>query len=67
MARLSRKLIRLFNPRIDVWEHHFELNWAIINPKTEIGEITIKILGINDAFRVTFREYLIACGVYPKP
>jgi hypothetical protein len=59
------RFIRLFNPRADVWEEHFEFNWAIIRPKTKIAEITSKILGFNDDFRVAFREYLMLLGVYP--
>ena len=59
------KFIRLFNPRDDIWQKHFEFNWAIVRPKTEIGEITCKILGFNDDFRITFREYLMLIGVYP--
>ena len=59
------KFIRLFNPRTDIWRNHFELNWAIIRPKTNIGEITIKMLGFNDNFRIVFREYLMLIRVYP--
>lgn len=61
------EFIPLFNPRIAAWRDHFELNWAIIRGKTEIGEITVKILGLNDKFRVTFREYLMLIGAYPEP
>lgn len=60
------KFIRLFNPRDDVWQQHFGFNWAIVRPKTEIGEITCKILGLNDDFRISFREYLMLRGVYPQ-
>lgn len=59
------KFIRLFNPRTDIWHNHFELNWAIIRPKTAIGEITVKMLGFNDEFRIVFRKYLMLLGVYP--
>jgi 5-methylcytosine-specific restriction endonuclease McrA len=50
------ELIPLFNPRIHVWTDHFELNWAIIRPKTDIGKITSSLLGFNDDYRVAFRE-----------
>jgi hypothetical protein len=59
------EFIRLFNPRTDEWSEHFEFNWAIIHPKTDIGEITSKMLGFNDDFRIAFREYLMLLGVYP--
>jgi hypothetical protein len=57
------EFIRLFNPRLDVWSEHYEFNWAIIHPKTDIGEITSRLLGFNDDFRITFREYLMLLGV----
>ena len=59
------EFIPLFNPRIDNWNEHFELNWAIIRPQTDVGEITVKILGLNDDVRITFREYLMLIGAYP--
>jgi 5-methylcytosine-specific restriction endonuclease McrA len=59
------EFIRLFNPRTDNWSRHFEFNWAIIHPKTDIGEITSKLLGFNDDFRISFREYLMLIGIYP--
>lgn len=59
------KFIRLYNPRTDVWHHHFELHWAIIRAKTDIGEISAKMLGFNDDIRIAFREYLMLIGVYP--
>ncbi len=57
--------IPLFNPRTDKWNEHFELNWAIIRPQTDIGEITVKILGLNEDVRIAFREYLMLIGAYP--
>ena len=59
------EFIRLFNPRTDAWSEHFEFNWAIIHPKTDVGEITSKMLGFSDDFRITFREYLMLLGAYP--
>ena len=58
--------IPLFNPRIHEWNQHFELNWAIIRPGTEVGEMTVKILGLNEDVRIAFREYLMLLGVYPR-
>jgi hypothetical protein len=63
--RADGEFIRLFNPRQDDWAEHFEFNWAIVRPRTDIAWITIKLLGFNDDFRITFREYLMLLGVYP--
>lgn len=58
-------IVRFFNPRIDKWVDHFRLDEVIIIPLTEIGEVTVKILGFNDSDRILEREILTAMGRYP--
>lgn len=48
--------IRLFNPRTDRWEKHFELTNGVFYPKTLVGEATIKVLALNDIERVIERN-----------
>lgn len=62
----KRNFIRLFNPRIDDWAAHFVLEGAGILPLTEIGEVTVRILGFNTVERLLERETLIAEGNYPS-
>ena len=59
------ELVRFFNPRIDRWEDHFELDAASIKPLTEIGEVTSRIFDFNNEERVLEREELLALGRYP--
>ncbi len=61
------EVVRLFNPRIDVWGDHFELDGADIRPRSIIGEGTIRLLGLNDRFRIAMRRALIAEGRFPSP
>jgi len=54
----DQTFVRLFNPRTDVWDNHFELKNGLIQPKTNIGEATIKVLKINQIERVIERQGL---------
>ncbi len=58
--------IRFYHPRIDVWSEHFELEDAIIHPKTDIGKITAKILKFNEVERIMERQLLIQLERYPR-
>jgi hypothetical protein len=58
-------LVRLFNPRTDRWIEHFRLAEHEIRPLTEIGEITARILRLNESERLLERYELKAIGRYP--
>jgi hypothetical protein len=59
-------LIRFFNPRLDNWFDHFALDAVIINPLSEIGQVTERIFKFNEIERLDEREVLRAMGRYPK-
>jgi 5-methylcytosine-specific restriction endonuclease McrA len=59
------RMVRLYNPRRDSWQEHFRLEGAYIVPISEIGEATVKVLGLNHPARVMEREMLIRAGKYP--
>ncbi|HLO86034.1 MAG TPA: HNH endonuclease signature motif containing protein [Nostocaceae cyanobacterium] len=61
------ELVRFYNPRRDFWGEHFQLDEAIIQPLTDIGEVTVRIFNFNNQERVLERQYLIAVGKYPPP
>lgn len=61
------ELVRLFNPRKDVWSEHFEvIASGIFSPLSSIGEVTINTISFNQAERVIFRKSLIEIGVIPS-
>ncbi|HET6248619.1 MAG TPA: HNH endonuclease signature motif containing protein [Tepidisphaeraceae bacterium] len=62
----KRQLFRLFNPRTDRWLDHFKLDGAIIRPLTEIGDVTVQLLSVNNADRLELREILQAKTRYPS-
>ena len=55
------KRVRLFNPRLDQWEDHFQLNPATreIIGLSVIGQVTAIELGFNQARAVTVRQLLL--------
>ena len=61
----SNTLVRFFNPRIDIWIEHFQINEnAEIEFLTEIGEVTVFIFGFNEPERIDERKGLIELGLY---
>ena len=59
------EVVLLFDPRQDVWEHHFRLKGARIEPLTPVGRVTVFILRLNDELRVRQRTVLQAAKRYP--
>ena len=59
-------LARLFDPRRQRWEDHFELRGAVIEPLTDEGAATTRLLKLNLDKRVTERRLLIAVARYPR-
>ncbi len=60
------ELVRFFNPRRDFWGEHFRLNEAVIEPLTDIGEVTVRIFDFNNGDRILERQALIEVGIYPS-
>jgi hypothetical protein len=62
----TNKLIRFYNPRVDRWNEHFRLNGVVIEPLTEIGEATVRILQMNHDDQILERQVLSRRGRYPS-
>jgi hypothetical protein len=58
-------LVRFFNPRVDTWQEHFEIQEANIYGKSEIGIATAQIFKCNEIDRLIFRKQLAELGLYP--
>ena len=63
----SGEFTRFVNPRADRWRDHFQLRGVIIEPQTSIGEVTAKVLGINEPERIMERRLLPRLERYPPP
>ena len=64
LAPETGELIRFYNPRIDRWREHFRLDAVVIEPLTNIGEATIRILQMNHADQISERQVLMRRGRY---
>lgn len=63
----SGEIVRFFNPRTDRWNEHFRLSGVTIEPLTEIGEVTARILKFNHEDRLIERQFLARSQRYPTP
>jgi hypothetical protein len=61
---ISREIVRLFSPRVDLWSDHFRWRGGVLTGKTEIGQVTIQVLNMNRPDSVLLREGLIREGVW---
>ena len=62
----TNELIRFYNPRVDRWSKHFRLNGVVIEPLTDIGEATVRILQMNHDDQILERQVLSRRGRYPN-
>jgi hypothetical protein len=65
----TQEVIPLFNPRKDRWGDHFHLapDGITILPLTPVGEVTIRVLQLNESSRLLERKALQEKGRYPMP
>ncbi len=59
------EIIRLFNPRLQLWDEHFTLKNAEILGITDIGQATLRLLMFNTSSRMRSRKSLIDQSLYP--
>jgi hypothetical protein len=62
---MTGALTRLFNPRIQVWSEHFQIEGAQIVGLTAEGRTTVEFLQLNAHERLLEREELINAGRLP--
>ena len=62
----SGKVVRLFDPRRDRWADHFRIDGAQIDPVTDIGSTTVRLLRLNAPERILERRLLQSLGRYPQ-
>jgi len=63
----TKAFTRFYHPRSDRWSTHFYLQGITIQPLTDIGEVTARILGFNDNERLLERQLLGDRNKYPHP
>ena len=60
------RLVALFNPRRQRWSAHFRIDGGEVVPLTDAGEVTARLLDINNPSRVEIRETLAQLKLYPR-
>jgi len=58
-------LTRLFNPRQQKWDEHFQFDGAFIEGLSPEGRVTVFLLRLNQPERVEDRGELLSVGRYP--
>ena len=61
----SGTFTRFYNPRTDSWKNHFKLDGVRIEPRSEIGEVTERILQLNAVDRLLERSILAEIDRFP--
>ncbi len=61
---VSRKVIRLFDPRHQAWDEHFVWEGAVLVGRTEVGRATTQTLNVNRRDAVAVRRLLMLEGVF---
>jgi len=63
----TQEIVRLFNPRSDVWHDHFEWDESggIIRGKTPQGRATVWALNMNHTDMISARLLWVAAGWHP--
>lgn len=59
------KVVRLFDPRHQNWNRHFQWNGAVLEGKTQTGRATVRVLRVNLPIRADLRQALIDNGEFP--
>lgn len=63
----SGEIVRLFNPRQDVWDEHFAWCGPVLQGLGPIARATIDVLRMNDFDIVQLRQSLIEEEAFPAP
>ena len=63
---LTDNVVRLFDPRQQVWKRHFEWLGALIVGRTQTGRATVAVLDMNDPQRVELRQMVMDDGDWPE-
>ena len=58
----TKKEVRIFHPRRDLWGDHFEWRGVVIKGITEKGRVTVELLDLNRRLILAIREEEVLLG-----
>jgi len=64
---ITQQQVRLFNPRLDVWQNHFVWHdqGVYLVGQTDIGRATVELFHMNDPLIVRARKLWVTVGWHP--
>ncbi len=62
ISKETKEFVRFFNPRVDKWQDHFEIDSYRVVGRTLVGEVTLFILKLNEPDRIIERQLLQMAG-----
>jgi len=62
---LTGNIGRLFNPRRQRWQRHFQWVGAVLVGRTQTGRATVAVLDINEPHRIELRQALLDHDEWP--
>jgi hypothetical protein len=64
---VTRSEVRLFNPRHDRWEEHFQTNkeTGMVQGTTPVGRATVACLRLNSQTQIEARRLWMRLGLFP--
>ncbi len=51
----TKQVTRLYHPRLDTWEDHFEFQGVMVMGLTAVGRATVQVLALNNRRRLELR------------
>jgi hypothetical protein len=62
----TKRMVRLFHPRKDVWKKHFQWNGLMVVGLSDIARATIAVLAMNHPAQLAIRSTLIDEAEFPR-
>ncbi|MBI2531083.1 MAG: HNH endonuclease [Deltaproteobacteria bacterium] len=66
LVQRTGAFVRFFNPRTDLWADDFALVGVTMIALSDVGEVTVRILDLNNSERLFERQALQVIGKYPS-
>ncbi|RLC12738.1 MAG: HNH endonuclease [Deltaproteobacteria bacterium] len=64
---ITGEIVALYHPRRERWSDHFQLREGLLTGLTPTGRVTVKLLQLNNPYRIQERNLLILSGIFPEP
>lgn len=63
--KITKRRVKIFNPRTQNWAEHFEWDFEKVVGKTACGRVTVEALKLNNEIILPIRKRWITVGWFP--